>query len=44
LPGHTKAVAEKDAKALVDYYESDAIVRTLNVLMMRGPSALGDLF
>jgi ketosteroid isomerase-like protein len=44
LAGLVKAVAEKDAKAVVDFYEPDAIVLTPNTPMVRGSSALGDLF
>jgi ketosteroid isomerase-like protein len=44
LAGFAKAVADKDTKTLVDYYEADAIVLTPNVPMVRGHSALGDLF
>ena len=39
-----KAVSEKDVKALVDCYEADGIVLAPNTPMMRGSSALGDLF
>ena len=39
-----KAVAEKNVKALVDCYEADGIVLAPNTPMMRGSSALGDLF
>jgi ketosteroid isomerase-like protein len=44
LGGFANAVAEKDAKALVDWYENDGIVLTPNIPMVRGSSALGDLF
>jgi ketosteroid isomerase-like protein len=44
LAGVVEAVAEKDARALVDYYEADAIVLAANVPMVRGSSALSDLF
>ena len=43
LPPYDAEVLTR-SRALVDYYESDALVRTPNVLMMRGSSALGDLF
>jgi ketosteroid isomerase-like protein len=39
-----KAVAERDVKALVDCYEADGIVLAPNTPMVRGSSALGDLF
>jgi ketosteroid isomerase-like protein len=44
LAGFAKAVAEKDVKALVDYYEADGTVLAPNAPMVRGSSALGDLF
>jgi ketosteroid isomerase-like protein len=39
-----KAVAERDVKALVDCYEADGIVLAPNNPMVRGSSALADLF
>jgi ketosteroid isomerase-like protein len=44
LAALVKAVAEKDAKAAVACYEEDGIVLTPNIPMVRGSSALGDLF
>jgi ketosteroid isomerase-like protein len=44
LAGIVQAVAEKNAEAIVDYYEADAVVLAPNVPMVRGSSALGDLF
>jgi ketosteroid isomerase-like protein len=44
LAGLVKAVAEKDAKAIVECYEADAVVLTPNTPMVRGSAALGDLF
>ena len=44
LAGFVKAVAEKDAQAIVDYYETEAVVLAPNAPMVRGSSALGDLF
>ena len=44
LARFVKAVAEKDVKALVDCYEADGIVLAPNIPMVRGSSALGDLF
>jgi len=40
LAGLVTAVAEKDAKAIVDYYEADAVVLAPNAPMVRGSSAL----
>jgi len=44
LAGIVQAVAEKDAEAMVGYYETDAVVLAPNAPMVRGSSALGDLF
>jgi ketosteroid isomerase-like protein len=44
LAGIVQAVAEKDAKAMVDYYDTDAVVLAPNAPMVRGSSALRDLF
>ena len=44
LAGLVKAVAEKDAQAIVDCYEADAVVLTPNAPMVRGSSALRDMF
>jgi ketosteroid isomerase-like protein len=44
LAGIVQAVAEKDAKAMVGYYDTDAVVLAPNAPMVRGSSALGDLF
>jgi ketosteroid isomerase-like protein len=44
LARFVKAVAEKDVKALVDCYEADGVVLAPNTPMVRGSSALGDLF
>jgi ketosteroid isomerase-like protein len=44
LAGLVKAVAEKDTKAIVDHYETDAVVLAPNAPMVRGSSALGELF
>ena len=44
LAGLVKAVADKDAKAIVDCYEADAVVLAPNAPMVRGALALGGLF
>ena len=44
LAGFVKAVADQDAKAAVNYYEVDAVVLAANAPMVRGSSALRDMF
>jgi ketosteroid isomerase-like protein len=44
LARFAKAVTEKDVETLVDCYEADGIVLAPNSPMVRGSSALGDLF
>ena len=44
LAGFVKAVADQDAEAAVNYYEVDAVVLAPNAPMVRGSSALRDMF
>jgi ketosteroid isomerase-like protein len=44
LAGFVKAVADQDAESAVNYYEVDAVVLAPNAPMVRGSSALRDMF